>query len=256
MEDRIKFNVGGRIFETTRTTILQYPDTVLARIIGPLGKPEADGTYFIDRDGDAFVGILNYYRSRFLERPPLVGDKTWEAELDFYGLTPFAPSLDGISNPPIKVSQMSADLWATLPDNHIIKVIQRFIQDQLNDIIYQTTKPEIIAIPFTRRHTENLIIPTWQSRPFCNMTLEEQLEVYQQTLKLHFDVKKMEVKEFEPHHRLIGGDYRVDYAGHIFTIKSQDTLMLNSMEDFLDFNPNGEPPKKLHILARLLLVWL
>jgi hypothetical protein len=88
MTDRVKFNVGGRVFVTTRTTILKYPKSVLANHIAPPWQPEADGTYFIDRDPDVFVEVLGYYRSNSLERPPHVSQALWTAELDYWGLTP------------------------------------------------------------------------------------------------------------------------------------------------------------------------
>jgi hypothetical protein len=84
MSDRVRFNVGGRIVETARSTILKYPDSVLAKHIGPLGKPDRDGTYFIDRDPEAFGAIMNFYRSNLIACPPSVNKELFEEELKFW----------------------------------------------------------------------------------------------------------------------------------------------------------------------------
>jgi hypothetical protein len=84
MSDRVRFNVGGRIVETARSTILKYPESVLAKHIGPLGKPDRDGTYFIDRDPEAFRAILNFYRTNLIACPPSVNTELFEEELKFW----------------------------------------------------------------------------------------------------------------------------------------------------------------------------
>lgn len=62
--EKIKLNVGGQIFVTSITTLTKDPDSLLARMFGPNGTavPEADGSYFIDRDGTYFRYVLNYLR--------------------------------------------------------------------------------------------------------------------------------------------------------------------------------------------------
>lgn len=86
MDERVKFNVGGRLFETTHSTILKYPDSVLAKHIGPLGKPDAEGVYFIDRNPNVFEAILDYYRSGLLACPPNVHPDVFTSELGFWGI--------------------------------------------------------------------------------------------------------------------------------------------------------------------------
>jgi hypothetical protein len=63
---RLVLNVGGRKFETSVPTLLSVP-SLLARMIGPHGiKPySVDNiyTYFLDRNPDYFVWVLNYLRN-------------------------------------------------------------------------------------------------------------------------------------------------------------------------------------------------
>lgn len=63
-KEKVKLNVGGQIFVTSITTLTKDPDSLLSRMFGPNGTavPEADGSYFIDRDGTYFRYVLNYLR--------------------------------------------------------------------------------------------------------------------------------------------------------------------------------------------------
>lgn len=97
VDDRIKINVGGRIFETYVTTLRKYPHTLLgtmlhprnAHLLGqskssPDGKPSPDTELFFDRNPRMFEVILDFYRTSQIHRPP---DVSWEAlqeELSFF----------------------------------------------------------------------------------------------------------------------------------------------------------------------------
>jgi len=63
---RVKLNVGGRKFETTRSTLeQQVPDGMLAIMFSGRHAVDSDdkGFVFIDRDGTHFGTILNFMRS-------------------------------------------------------------------------------------------------------------------------------------------------------------------------------------------------
>jgi ubiquitin len=68
---QIKLDVGGHKFTTSLPTLTSVPDTYLAALFSghhPLA-PNADGTYFIDRNGDRFRHILSYLRDPGREDP-------------------------------------------------------------------------------------------------------------------------------------------------------------------------------------------
>ena len=70
---KIKLNVGGTYFTTSRTTLLREPHSVLASIVSGRWKaPEDDGVYFIDRDPEIFSYVLDYLRNGSISRdvPP------------------------------------------------------------------------------------------------------------------------------------------------------------------------------------------
>lgn len=65
----IKLNVGGQLFQTSRTTLLnREPDSVLATMFNPDSKIQpscidSSGAYLIDRDPKYFGPLLNYLRT-------------------------------------------------------------------------------------------------------------------------------------------------------------------------------------------------
>jgi hypothetical protein len=94
----ILFNVGGKKFLTSISTLQKYPDTFLGLLTSPsnlalLKKDPTDGSVFIDRDPKSFRVVLNFYRDGTLVIPPHIYPSEFQRELDFYGL-----SSDGVSS--------------------------------------------------------------------------------------------------------------------------------------------------------------
>ena len=62
-KQKVKLDVGGHRFSTSRATLLSVPGSFLAAMFSgsyALEKDEDDGSFFIDRDGRYFHHILNY----------------------------------------------------------------------------------------------------------------------------------------------------------------------------------------------------
>jgi len=91
-ESTIKLNVGGRQYFTSLSTLRQYPDTMLGAMFSGRHTilPDADGSYFIDRDGTHFRHILNLLRSpktcKVVSELPLSVQEELKCECDYYGL--------------------------------------------------------------------------------------------------------------------------------------------------------------------------
>lgn len=89
MTDWLRLNVGGKLFETSRTTMISDSDSFLARMFEPDScLPPAfqtDGVYQIDACPRVFTVILNWLRYRSL----MLGDVKPEDVLpsaDYFGL--------------------------------------------------------------------------------------------------------------------------------------------------------------------------
>lgn len=86
METPITLNVGGRIFQTYLSTIMKYPETMLARCLSSkLAKLNEKGEYFFDRHSTAFEAILNIYRSSKVICPPTLDREMFNDELKYWG---------------------------------------------------------------------------------------------------------------------------------------------------------------------------
>lgn len=58
----VKFNVGGRHFEVSRTLVDGNSETVLGKLVSDTWNDDPAKAVFVDRDGDIFAHILNYLR--------------------------------------------------------------------------------------------------------------------------------------------------------------------------------------------------
>ncbi|KAL5267613.1 hypothetical protein ACHWQZ_G004603 [Mnemiopsis leidyi] len=85
LRDIIAINVGGQIFQTKRSTLKRYPDTLLGSDeIEDFFIPETK-EYFFDRNRSAFEPILYYYQSDGLIcLPSNVNPDVFVEELRFY----------------------------------------------------------------------------------------------------------------------------------------------------------------------------
>lgn len=67
--DWVRLNVGGRVFDVSKTTLLNSePNSLLARMFDPESniKPscvDLSGAYLIDREPKYFAPLLNYLRT-------------------------------------------------------------------------------------------------------------------------------------------------------------------------------------------------
>ncbi|XP_039266490.2 BTB/POZ domain-containing protein KCTD7-like [Styela clava] len=90
----ITLNIGGTIHTTSLSTLLKYPDSMLAVMFSGRHHLAMDdqGRYFIDRDGKLFIHILNYLRENKMPPLSLVMDVYEEAQ--YYNITPLISALN------------------------------------------------------------------------------------------------------------------------------------------------------------------
>ncbi|XP_061642084.1 potassium voltage-gated channel subfamily D member 3-like isoform X3 [Phyllopteryx taeniolatus] len=87
-DELIVLNVSGRRFQTWRTTLDRYPDTLLGSSEKDFFYNEETKEYFFDRDPDAFCSILNFYRTGKLHYPRHECISAYDEELTFFGIIP------------------------------------------------------------------------------------------------------------------------------------------------------------------------
>ncbi|XP_031713464.1 potassium voltage-gated channel subfamily D member 3-like isoform X3 [Anarrhichthys ocellatus] len=87
-DELIILNVSGHRFQTWRTTLDRYPDTLLGSSEKDFFYNEEIKEYFFDRDPDAFRSILNFYRTGKLHYPRQQCITAYDEELIFFGIIP------------------------------------------------------------------------------------------------------------------------------------------------------------------------
>ncbi|XP_066910884.1 BTB/POZ domain-containing protein KCTD3-like [Clytia hemisphaerica] len=90
----INLNVGGRKFATSRSTLTWIPDSFFSCLLSgriPSVKDE-NGAYFIDRDPESFVPVLNFLRTKDLNLNG-IDPKIVLHEAQYFGITPIVRRL-------------------------------------------------------------------------------------------------------------------------------------------------------------------
>ncbi|KAI3880865.1 hypothetical protein MKW92_026824 [Papaver armeniacum] len=88
--DKVRFNVGGKIFETTATTLANAGrNSMFGAMFDDqwnLRPREINDEYFIDRDPECFPVLLNLLRTGKLHVPPNIPEKLLYEEALYYGV--------------------------------------------------------------------------------------------------------------------------------------------------------------------------
>jgi BTB/POZ domain len=90
----VKFNVGGSLYTTTRSTLFSKGENFLTLLVrnDDEGKVAAvkdeQGAFFIDRSPEGFSVVLEFLRTGRIFRPANVSTRQLDIELDFYQIFP------------------------------------------------------------------------------------------------------------------------------------------------------------------------
>ncbi|KAB0393409.1 hypothetical protein E2I00_010082, partial [Balaenoptera physalus] len=102
----VPLNIGGAHFTTRLSTLRRYEDTMLAAMFS--GRhyipTDAEGRYFIDRDGAHFGDVLNFLRSGDL--PPRERVRAVYKEAQYYAIGPLLEQLENMQ--PLKGEKRKA----------------------------------------------------------------------------------------------------------------------------------------------------
>jgi len=107
-QDLVIFNVRGRIFQTTLTTLRRFPESILCkmveyeqsrnRVASAEPDPSTQQAFFIDRDPDHFAAILHYHDTEEYFRAatgssPFMSRKSLLREAQYYNIEPLEQDL-------------------------------------------------------------------------------------------------------------------------------------------------------------------
>jgi hypothetical protein len=124
MSKTVRFNVGGKVYEVSRSLLEQHPNTMLARMIGKHWQSEENDILFIDRNGERFQCVLDCMRDRQVHLPVTVDKAAFLVDLGYYGFdADFQPDEQNSKNgkPPVIQQGNLAELsqvMAAVEDNN------------------------------------------------------------------------------------------------------------------------------------------
>ncbi|CAH8831076.1 unnamed protein product [Trichobilharzia szidati] len=87
-DQKIIINVSGRRFETLKSTLEKFPDTLLGSDEKDYFQDPVSKEYFFDRDPELFRYIMEYYRSERLHLPKDSCVTAYHEELLYFGIMP------------------------------------------------------------------------------------------------------------------------------------------------------------------------
>ncbi|CAG8645583.1 9023_t:CDS:2, partial [Ambispora gerdemannii] len=160
---KIILNVGGIKYETFRSTLTAYPDTLLGTMFADrndqLLKPINANEYFFDRNGRAFHYIMEYYRTGSLSLSSAWQSNFWvtreelDLELDYFQISSNHETDKDING------RISEEL------DHLVTEMESIILESLAKL------PEIMTFRFT---SGNTLFATDSEKKYVRLSLESQ----------------------------------------------------------------------------------
>ncbi|XP_025131050.1 rab5 GDP/GTP exchange factor isoform X1 [Bubalus bubalis] len=120
----VPLNIGGAHFTTRLSTLRRYEDTMLAAMFS--GRhyipTDAEGRYFIDRDGAHFGDVLNFLRSGDL--PPRERVRAVYKEAQYYAIGPLLEQLENMQ--PLKGEKVRQAFLGLMPyyKDHLERIVE------------------------------------------------------------------------------------------------------------------------------------
>lgn len=110
---KLTFNVGGKLFETTMSTLKVWPDSMLCAIVRQVS--DTSKPIFIDRDYHLFRWILQCFRNPLQTvsaKTVGISESEWQTELDYYGVPVVITIPDEVVEKKDEVEETPPDLCA------------------------------------------------------------------------------------------------------------------------------------------------
>ncbi|CAG8640775.1 6140_t:CDS:2, partial [Acaulospora morrowiae] len=136
-DERIVLNIGGVKYETYRSTLTAYPETLLGTMFhernNDLLRPVNNNEYFFDRDSQIFRYIIQYYRTGKITFPDnsLITRQELLDEMDFFQI-PLPPSQPDIHTPAPRSSLPTIAQYAEIVDDFVQAIKFSMIETSWN----------------------------------------------------------------------------------------------------------------------------
>ncbi|CAG8455091.1 13392_t:CDS:2 [Acaulospora morrowiae] len=184
--DKIVINVGGIKYETYRSTLTSYPNTLLGSIFScddnrnPFLDPAHENEFFIDRDGHLFHYIMQFYRTGKVPTiDQTVGlipitESELEDELEYFKIPTYPPSQ--FSSATLSPNQLSLrhkmiaaeiDSFTKVLTDTLLTISSQFKKD------FFFKRQFLIRFDLTFHHNER--ISDFNIMPSVNGALKQQL---------------------------------------------------------------------------------
>ncbi|EFA79308.1 hypothetical protein PPL_07726 [Heterostelium album PN500] len=145
----ITLNVGGKEFQTSKSTLTKVAGSFFDNLIS--GKVEAgkSNSFFIDRDGEHFRYILNYLRDGDCLYPESIAYEV-EKELKFYKVLPQSQSTSSSNSTQTTVSSPpSSALTSDLIDSEHFEIINKWLgNSKISELLFKASKDGFDATKF------------------------------------------------------------------------------------------------------------
>ncbi|XP_072172541.1 uncharacterized protein [Diadema setosum] len=204
MASYVGLNVGGKIYETSETTLTRQPESFFTTLLsGSVPSARDDqGNYRIDRDGKIFRYVLNYLRDNELILPEGFNELTLlEREADFYQLESLKADIQTLRvamrggfvslNVGGTKYTVKGEVLSQEPDS----VFQQILKDQATPVNYRYFLPgdgELFRYTLKYLQLGFLALP----RGFDLTLLEDEVKILKlDVLRAHILVLKMFQKE-------------------------------------------------------------
>jgi hypothetical protein len=86
MAGTVKFNIGGQVYDVSRSMLDQHPDTMLSKSASKLWQSNPESEIFIERNGFRFQYVLDFLRDGSVRLPITECKDAFIKELEYYGV--------------------------------------------------------------------------------------------------------------------------------------------------------------------------
>mmetsp|Transcript_9294 Transcript_9294/g.28655 ORF Transcript_9294/g.28655 Transcript_9294/m.28655 type:complete len:218 (-) Transcript_9294:87-740(-) len=91
----VKFDVGGVVYKTARSTLQKFPESMLATMVSDRwAASSSEEAFFVDRDPNRFRYILDFYRDGHIILPITVSKREVLREAEYFGVPVSAADIE------------------------------------------------------------------------------------------------------------------------------------------------------------------